>query len=283
MREANSENGVMAGRRFSAESLAVAILSAVLALAVTTLGLSQSIGGRCSPCRAWATDRSLAALEGSAPSLLTTTSVDGSLSVDASSADAVSAMEEPVEPALAVRAVEEFLQYPAGLPAGCEPVSLALALRSLGFEVTVEELLADYVNYDGTWTDAGSYMGSPYESGGAFPPAMMAAANAYLTAQGADMQAVDASGSSFEELAELAAEGSPVLLWTTMYGDEPVFTGQNIDGYEWYRNEHCVLLYGAEGDEVLVSDPLEGLVTRDAAEFGRLYEECGSFAVCFAV
>lgn len=38
-------------------------------------------------------------------------------------------------------------------------------------------------------------------------------------------------------------------------------------------------MYGLEDGRVLVSDPLEGLVSRDADEFGRLYEACGSHAV----
>ena len=71
----------------------------------------------------------------------------------------------------------------------------------------------------------------------------------------------------------------PVILWTTMYQEEPSFSGQEIGPYEWYTNEHCVVVYGSEGDEVLVSDPLDGLVKRDRAYFSALFETCGSMAV----
>ena len=182
-------------------------------------------------------------------------------------------------PARAVREVEEFLQYSEGLPAGCEPVSLALALRSLGFGLTPTELIDEYLPVDVTWSDSTAYLGSPYESGGSFPPGIVAAADAYLEAQGSSMRAVDASGVAFEDILALAEEGSPVLVWTTMYGEDPEFSGQYIGEYGWYLNEHCVLMYGTEGDEVLVSDPLQGLVRENAAEFGRLYEACGSYAV----
>lgn len=102
-------------------------------------------------------------------------------------------LSEELVPARAVRDAEEFLQYPAGLPAGCEPVSLALALRCCGFDVTPEELIGGYLVIDETWTDSGAYIGSPYLSGGSFPPGMIAAADAYLEAQASPLRAVDAS------------------------------------------------------------------------------------------
>lgn len=191
-------------------------------------------------------------------------------------------LSEELVPARAVRDAEEFLQYPAGLPAGCEPVSLALALRCCGFDVTPEELIGGYLVIDETWTYSGAYMGSPYLSGGSFPPGMIATADAYLEAQASPLRAVDASGVEFEDILALAEEGSPVLVWTTMYGDDPEFSGHYIGEYAWYLNEHCVLMYGVEGDEALLSDPLQGLVREDAEELGRLYEACGSYAVYLA-
>lgn len=59
-------------------------------------------------------------------------------------------LSEELVPARAVRDAEEFLQYPAGLPAGCEPVSLTLALRCCGFDVTPEELIGGYLAIDET-------------------------------------------------------------------------------------------------------------------------------------
>ena len=41
-------------------------------------------------------------------------------------------------------------------------------------------------------------------------------------------------------------------------------------------------MYGVEGDEALLSDPLQGLVREDAAELGRRYEACGSSAIYLA-
>ena len=41
----------------------------------------------------------------------------------------------------------------------------------------------------------------------------------------------------------------------------------------------AAVLYVTQGDSVLVCDPLEGLVTRDAQEFERIWEACGSMTV----
>ena len=64
-----------------------------------------------------------------------------------------------------------------------------------------------------------------------------------------------------------------------MYLGEPDMTGIMVESYEWYNNEHCVVLYGLEGETALVSDPLEGLVERDAQEFARIFEACGNMAI----
>ena len=66
--------------------------------------------------------------------------------------------------------------------------------------------------------------------------------------------------------------------------DEPWFSYFQDDDTKdaWCDNEHCVVLYGVDGDSVLVSDPLEGLVEGDAEAFAQIYEACGSRAVLVA-
>ena len=199
--------------------------------------------------------------------------------------DAVSAQDVPAQSAVDPRSAAqagELLQLPE-YPAGCEPVSLTIVLCSLGFEVDAAEIIEGYLPIDPTSSDyVHEYGGSVYVDGGTMPPAIVTAANAYLADQGdaaAGLAARDITGTTYAELQDLVEQGYPVLVWTTMYMGEPQFTGFVQEGYEWYYNEHCVVLYGVEGDEVLVSDPLEGLVRRDAAEFGRLYETCGCMAV----
>lgn len=176
--------------------------------------------------------------------------------------------------------VEETLQYPE-LPAGCESVSLASVLRAMGYEVSPTEIVDDYLPYDELMYDfVTAYAGSPYleEGGGAFPPAMVTAANAYLNEHGASERAQDLTGSSFEELTTWVKSGRPVLVWTTMYMDDPVFSYE-LEGNVWYINEHCVVLCGVDGEYAQVMDPLEGMVAREVSEFARIYEACGSHAL----
>lgn len=156
-----------------------------------------------------------------------------------------------------------------------------LALRSLGFEITPKEFIDNYLITDASWTDISKYWGSPYETGASFPPGMVTAANAFFQAQGSSLRAVDATGTSFEELRSLAADGVPILIWTTTDGNPPVYSGESAGGYDWFINEHCMLMYDADDGYVYVSDPLNGLLTKETSAFGALYAECGSYALYF--
>lgn len=174
--------------------------------------------------------------------------------------------------------VEALLQYPE-LPAGCESVSLTIVLRSMGYDLPLTTIADSYLAIDPSWGDfVTAFGGDPRTGGGTMPPAIVNAANTYLREQDAEARAHDITGTSFNELFEYIDAGYPVLTWTTMYMAEPTFSSMTQGAYTWYTNEHCVVLYGREGDDVLVSDPLEGLVRRDAAEFQHLYEACGSMA-----
>ncbi len=176
--------------------------------------------------------------------------------------------------------IEEILQNPE-LPSGCEPTSLVIVLNAMGFSIDPVTFVDTYVEMDSSWTDATMFLGSPYTGGGAFPPAVVNMANAFLEDYGSQATATDISGATFEEIIELTQEGTPVLVWTTMYMQEtPAYSGQVIGEYSWYRNEHCVVVYGvSEEGDVLVSDPLDGLVERDYDTFKEIYEACGQMAV----
>ena len=51
--------------------------------------------------------------------------------------------------------------------------------------------------------------------------------------------------------------------------------------YRWFRNEHCMVMCGfdKENGTVLIQDPLDGLVERDAETFAKYYEELGKNAM----
>lgn len=163
------------------------------------------------------------------------------------------------------------------LEGGCEIAALTSVLESMGFDLDSRTIADNYLSYDEGDMVHG-YSGDPYYYGGSFPPPIVDAANAYLEAQSSPYRAMELTGSSFDELTAWVEKGYPVLVWSTMYLDEPQMSGIVTETYEWYDNEHCVVYYGQDGSDVLVSDPLEGLVSRDAAQFQRIYEECGSMA-----
>ena len=167
-------------------------------------------------------------------------------------------------------------QNSVGLPSGCEVVSLAVLLQSLGFDADPQEIADTFLVTDGSF--ATGYAGSPYGAGGGYPPGIVNAANSYLLANGGNVRAYDLTGTTFDGVKGLVMHGYPVLVWSTMYGEEPQFSNAFDDGWEWYINEHCVIVYAVEDGLVYLSDPIEGYVERDEAEFARIYDECWNMA-----
>lgn len=180
--------------------------------------------------------------------------------------------------------VEELLQLPE-FPSGCESASLAIVLRSFGFDTSIAELVDGYFSYDDSWEHAELYQGDPRGSGSAMPPAVVAAAERYLSERSSKLVATDLTGTSFTKIKSMVKRGLPVMVWSTIDAETPVYTSlrTDVEGYPWYRNFHCVVLYGVDGNDALVSDPLEGLVRRDLAWFTILHRACGLMAASIDV
>lgn len=188
--------------------------------------------------------------------------------------------EEKPEPVNVNASIEECLQYP-DLGGGCEIASMVSVLRALGYDADLVAFAEDYVlKVKGEPDMVQAYAGDPYLDGAAFPPAMAHAGNNFLREQQADWRFVEHKDLSLEKLLEIVRMGRPVLVWTTMFGDFPMHTGESIGDYAWYENEHCVVLYGeAENGNLLIMDPLEGCVERDYVSFNEVYDACGLHAV----
>ena len=168
--------------------------------------------------------------------------------------------------------------YQAGLlDSGCEIVSLCIALKSMGVEADPVAIAEDYIEFDSSIEEG--FVGDPYSGGGAFPSGVAKAANAYLSDRGLGLRAYDLTGNSFDVVLGMAERGYPVLVWTTMDMSDPLVLNDEEEENQWYANEHCVVVYGVSEGQVLVSDPLEGLVERDAERFAELYGLCGSMAL----
>lgn len=168
------------------------------------------------------------------------------------------------------------------LTSGCEPASLTCLLDSMGYDVTLEQLVEEYLPFESASDDEDAtdyYFGDPYSKGGALPPAIVRAGNNYLAEQGSAYRLCEATGLDREELSAWLSAGYPVLVWTTMYLDSPLFSGEEVGDYAWYVNEHCMLAYRQADDEVMVNDPLVGLISYDADEFWDVYDSCGRMSV----
>lgn len=169
-----------------------------------------------------------------------------------------------------------FIDQYETLPSGCEIVALCVALQSMGYDANPEDVADNYVNMS-EGLPVG-YSGSPYSDGGALPPCIADAAEGWLADHGRFHRAYDSTGTPFESMMALVECGYPVLAWVTEGMTQP--SGKTEYGTaNWYFPEHCVVVYGAQGDNVLVSDSIEGLVEIDRQEFADIYHECGDMSV----
>ena len=170
----------------------------------------------------------------------------------------------------------ECLQYPF-YPAGCESASMTAVLNALGYQVDLDTFIDQYVlNVEGPADMVHAFSGDPAFDGAAFPPVMARAGNAYLRDQNAEWRFVELNEEPFGQVLEEVASGRPVLIWTTQMGDYPMLSGIFAEGYQWYDNEHCVVLYGqAENGNLLVMDPQYGFVERERELFESVYDACG--------
>ena len=183
--------------------------------------------------------------------------------------------------------VPEVLQEPE-LPTGCESVALTMALMYEGFSLDKTTIARKYLIYNLEDDNmAEGYIGDPFTDSGAgcFPPAIASTAKRFFEENERNYEAYDISGTEMETLLCYVAAGTPVIVWNTIHMEEPEFTGEycTYEGtlYEWYRQEHCVLLtgYDLQDGTVQVHDPMDGIVTREFQEFKRLYDLTGQCAV----
>ncbi len=163
------------------------------------------------------------------------------------------------------------------LPSGCEIVALSVCLNSMGYAISSGDIAENHMDMSGEGQN--TYLGSPYDDGGCLPPAIVQATAACFEGKQPKAQAFDITGTPMNSLIALANQGYPVCVWTTEGMMDPYdFEGLD-EGWSWYYPEHCVVLYGANGDNVLVSDSLNGLDECEKQRFAEVYDECGSMAV----
>lgn len=171
------------------------------------------------------------------------------------------------------------------LPTGCEITSLTTVLQYYGYPVSKTTMASQYLE-KGWGSFFETFIGDPFSENGygcmALP--IVNAANKYFTSNNINAYAQNVSGSEFTDLLEYVAGGDPVVIWNTMYMEKPYISESwyyNGELISWVAPEHCVVLIGYDMDkgEVYVSDPLEGIVTRNMNLFAEYYEAVYSQAV----
>ena len=172
------------------------------------------------------------------------------------------------------------------LPTGCECSSLTMALNTLGFGVDKLTMADQYLVYSSEDYKVG-FSGSPYspEGAGIWPPGLVKSANNFLKEQDASLWAHDLSEKEFTDLYPYVAAGYPVLLCITSDYGGPTFQDYYYEyrgtTYQWYANEHCVVLsgYSTIYNTVTLVDPLQGEIQMDASLISSIYDQAGRYAI----
>ncbi len=184
--------------------------------------------------------------------------------------------------------VEYVSQFPT-LPNGCEVTSLATVLKYLGFNITKDELADSFLPKKkvGKANFYYEFVGDPSSrnSYGCYAPAIVTTATNYFEFAESDLQAVDLTGFSFQDLLIKVKAGYPVIVWAAanLESEPKDATEWIVDGeyLVWKDNLHCMVLIGYDISRniVIVSDPMKGINEYDMDLFIKRYKQFYSQAV----
>ena len=170
----------------------------------------------------------------------------------------------------------------------CESISAVMALQALGFDITPEEFIDDYLVKSpmARFNPNKAFGGDPYtKSGlGCYAPVIEDAVNRYLADIGASYEAKTIKGVTLEYLRSVYIEqGVPVILWATS-GMREASEGfeYNLNGTptKWITPEHCLLWVGYDGNYYLFHDPEKEAYTRYSKDKVKVaYNALGSQSV----
>lgn len=178
-------------------------------------------------------------------------------------------------------------QYPE-LPTGCEITSLTATLNFYGYNVS-KLTMSDYYLEKGEAMKTDfhyAFAGEPRSkySYGCYAPAIVKAANKYLTEKQSSLRARQLSGYTFDDLFSFTDSGTPVIVWATMGLSQSYYTqswtASNGQRVTWLAGEHCMVLLGGNSNVVYAADPEYGTIkTYSRSLFKKRYEELFSQAV----
>lgn len=176
---------------------------------------------------------------------------------------------------LEVPFIDQRIQYPTG----CECVSAVMALQYLGYEISVDTFIDDYMEKGELPrnTEEGKigpdpdrvFLGNPYtsEGYGCYAGAIQLGLERYLSEERPERKLYESAvlrDVPVEELAETyLKQGIPVIFWVGPRYEEDlqpeVWTdSQSGKTITWNYPEHCVVLVGYDQEHYYFNDPSRG-------------------------
>lgn len=162
--------------------------------------------------------------------------------------------------------IDQSIKYPTG----CESVSAVMLLNFLGYDITPDEFIENYLEKQSFETRDGilygadprkKFAGSPYDpdSFGCYAPVIV---NSLERIIGDKYDVIDETGTEIDSLIEKYIDKDiPVVFWACINMREPIvgpaWTLDNGDEFVWTSNEHCMLLVGYDEDNYIFNDPHE--------------------------
>lgn len=164
-----------------------------------------------------------------------------------------------------------YIDQSVHYPTGCESVSTVMLLQYLGYQMTVDDFIEDYLELQEFENRGGEvygpdpnryFCGSPYDadSFGCYAPVICQALEAVL---GEQYEVVNETGTPIHVLLQkYIDQGMPVVFWACINMREPIIgpewklfdTGEI---FTWVSNEHCMLLVGYDEEGYYFNDPYE--------------------------
>ena len=163
--------------------------------------------------------------------------------------------------------IDQSVKYPTG----CESVSTVMLLQYLGYDISVDKFIADYLEMKAFEEREGQlfgadpnlyFCGSPYDkdSFGCYAPVIC---KALEKAIGDKYETRNETNTSVDELIRKYIDADmPVIFWACINMREPIvgpewklFDSEEV--FTWISNEHCMLLVGYDEEGYYFNDPHE--------------------------
>lgn len=164
-----------------------------------------------------------------------------------------------------------YIDQSGKYPTGCESVTAVMLLRYLGYDITVDRFIQEYLKCremenreDGLYgPDPNEFFcGSPYDenSFGCYAPVLL---EALTCAAGDSFTFINETETAIDELcSKYIDRGMPVVFWAciNMQKEIPGPEWKLLDSgkcFEWISNEHCMLLVGYDEKGYWFNDPYD--------------------------